>query len=151
MSATYATPLRLELGASRRMGGWLLAGHGLAALMLPLTPLSLSITFLLAAVILASLAGYWRRHASRMAPACIRSLVWEADGLCRLHLRDGTRCRTTLYRQAFVQPWLVILHLRGPGRRQRHLVVLPDMLDTTSFRRLRVRLRMELEQTDAAH
>ena len=43
---------------------------------------------------------------------------------------------------SFVAPWLTIVRWRPPGRRfSRSLVILPDMLDPESFRRLRVILR----------
>lgn len=43
---------------------------------------------------------------------------------------------------SFVAPWLTIVLWRPPGARfSRPLVILPDMLDPESFRRLRVVLR----------
>lgn len=149
MSGTYATPLHLELGPSRRLRGWLLALHALAMLLLPVAGLPPYAALALAVAIVLSLAWHWPRHVSRTAPACIRTLTWEAERACRLQRRDGTVARATLCGQAFVQPWLVILQLAEPGRLRQHLVVLPDMLDATSYRRLRVRLRLELERLDA--
>lgn len=43
-------------------------------------------------------------------------------------------------------PWLVIMHFKGDGGRTHHLVLLPDMLEKRLFRRLRVRLMIEVNQ-----
>ncbi len=133
------------------MATWLLLVHTGAILMLPFAALPLPATLAVAAGILVSLAWYWPRHASRTAPACIRTLSWNADGTCHLQRQDGGACLATLRRQAFVQPWLVILQLREAGYLCRYLVIVPDMLDPASFRRLRVRLKLELGQTDESH
>jgi toxin CptA len=133
------------------MAAWLLLVHATAALLLPFAALPVPAGLLIAAGILASLAWYWPRHASRTSAASIRTLTWDGDGICHLQRQGGAVCRATLCRQAFVQPWLVILQLRENGRLRRHLVILPDMLDGVDFRRLRVRLGMELDQADATH
>jgi len=130
------------------MGAWLLLAHAAAFLSLPFAGLPVAAVPALGAAVTASLLWYWPRHASRTAPDCVRALSWEGDGSCHLEYVDGAACRATLYRQAFVQPWLVILQLEVAGRR-RSLVILPDMLDPATFRRLRVRLRMELDRGHA--
>lgn len=132
------------------MGAWLAAVHGLAALVLPFAAMALSVKLLFACIVTLSLVRHWSRHATRTASSCVRSLRWDGDGSCRLERRDGTHVRLTLYPQAFVQPWLVILQLGAPGRVRRRLVILPDMLARDSFRQLRVRLRMAADETDAA-
>jgi hypothetical protein len=63
---------------------------------------------------------------------------------CRVLLGNGEQQDVTLGRSAFVQPWLVIIHFHHPARRPYYLLLLPAMLDPCTFRRLRVRLRMEL-------
>ncbi|MEZ5540555.1 MAG: protein YgfX [Pseudomonadota bacterium] len=131
------------------MAAWLLAGHACAGLTLSLTPLPLPLTVLLTVALLLSLVWYWPRHVSRTAAACLQIVTWEAERQCRLQRRDGAVAQAALCGQAFVQPWLVILRLAGPGRTRRYQVILPDMLDATTFRRLRVRLRLELERRDA--
>lgn len=127
------------------MGAWLLLVHTLAVLALPFAALPGAAALLLGVAIAGSLVWHWPRHARRDAPASVRVLSWEGDGSCHLELADRTVRRATLYRQAYVQPWLVVLQLRADGRR-RCLAILPDMLDPVTFRRLRVRLRMELGQ-----
>jgi hypothetical protein len=151
LSGKYATPLHLELHASRRMAAWLLLVHAVGILVLPFAALPLPATLAVAAGILVSLVWHWPRHASRTAPACIRTLTWNADGSCHMQRQDGAACLVTLRRQAFVQPWLVILQLREAGYLCRHLVIVPDMLEPASFRHLRVRLKLELGQANESH
>jgi hypothetical protein len=49
--------------------------------------------------------------------------------------------------QAFILPWLVILHFNSRRRNMRYLVLLPDMLDRQVFRKLRVRLKVEINRS----
>jgi hypothetical protein len=133
------------------MGAWLLLVHLSALLLLPFAALPAPAAAPVAVLVVLSLVWHWPRHASRTAPSCIRALTWAGDGSCRLQRQDGGARHTTLCRQAFVQPWLVILQLREAGRLCRYLVILPDMLDRVSYRRLRVRLRMELGAANDTH
>ncbi|MGD8617757.1 MAG: hypothetical protein PVH54_01065 [Gammaproteobacteria bacterium] len=143
MSGQYATPLQLEIGPSRRMLAWLLLTHGAALLMLPLLPIPLLLRLALGGMVLFSLAWYWRRLISRRHPQAVRGLRWEAGRDCVLQVASGEQLQTLLAPRAFVMPWLVILYFTG---RPRQLLLLPDMLTPESFRRLRVRLRLELQQ-----
>jgi toxin CptA len=128
------------------MGAWLLLAHAAAATVLPFVALPLPVVLLVAAGILYSLCRYWPRQASRTSAGAIRTLSWDSDWSCQLQLQGGESRRATLCQQAFVQPWLVILQLSEGGRSRRCLVIMPDMLDGESFRRLRVRLMMQLGQ-----
>jgi hypothetical protein len=68
----------------------------------------------------------------------------------RLTLRSGRETGATLRPFVFMQPWLVILHFRRDDGRTVRLVLLPDMLDADSFRRLRVRLLIDLKRLAAS-
>ena len=46
--------------------------------------------------------------------------------------------------RVFILPWLVILGFNSRRRDMRYLVLLPDMLDQDIFRKLRVRLKLEI-------
>ena len=128
------------------MGGWLMLTHGVPLLVWPLLPFTAWLLAPLAAATGISLWWQWRRHATRVHRDAIRQLQLVAGSDCRLRLASGQLVAATLLPQAIVLPWLVILHFRGPGRKLRHLVILPDMLPATLFRRLRVRIRMTLQQ-----
>lgn len=120
--------------------------HTVPLLVWPLLPFTAWLLAPLAAASGFSLWWHWRRHAVRVHRDAIRQLHWGPARDCRLLLTSGHQVATTLLPQAIVLRWLVILHFRGPGRQLRHLVILPDMLSSGRFRRLRVRLRIALQQ-----
>ena len=90
-----------------------------------------------------SLFFNWSRHVRRTSPRCIKTVIWKEGRQCRVLLGNGVQQDVSLGRSAFVQPWLVILHFHRLGRRH-YLLLLPDMLDSDTYRQLRVRLHMEL-------
>lgn len=141
---TYATPLRIEPVGTRRIGRGLLCVYGCATLVVALLPLPLNVRCLLELGLLLSLAWQWRCHVSRTSPRCVQAMTWQEGRACRVRLRNGAEQDVILGNSAFVQPWLVIIHFHGRHRRRHYLLLLPDMLDRNTYRRLRVRLRMEL-------
>ena len=58
--------------------------------------------------------------------------------------RNSKTAIMQLQADACVTPWLVVLRLRDDAGQTHHLPVLPDMLPRVQFRRLRVRLRLEV-------
>ncbi len=146
LSGQYATPLRLELGRSRRVWLCLTLLHGAPLVMLPFMQLPSMPTLLVALVLLLSYLRYRRLYSLTDNPDSVRTLVWGPADRLQLTLACGRRETASLLPQVFVQHWLVILHLNQNMNRSRHLIVLPDMLDTESFRRLRVRLLLEMKQ-----
>lgn len=96
--------------------------------------------------LLFALRWQWPRQVSRTAADCIAAVTWLEGRACRLRLRSGRELDATLGDTAFVQPRLVIVNFRLSRWRRRYLLLLPGMVDSDSFRRLRVRLRMELRR-----
>jgi hypothetical protein len=147
---TYATPLRLEPGVSRRLGRFLALSHGAALAVLPFC----SLPPLPAAAMVLGVVLSWlrtrRRDVLRRDPECIASLVWEEGNRVRLMLRSGRESGATLRPFVFMQPWLVILHFRRDDGHYARLVLLPDMLDENTFRRLRVRLLIDMKHLAAS-
>jgi hypothetical protein len=142
---TYATPLLLEPGVSRRLGGLLALSHGAALAVLPFSGLPpLPAAALALSVVLSWLRSH-RRDVLRRDPDAIASLIWESGNRCRLLLRSGEEIGAVLRPFGFLQPWLVILHFRRDDGRAARLVLLPDMLDRETFRRLRVRLLIDMK------
>jgi hypothetical protein len=137
----YATPLRLEPARSVRLAGWLLSGHTGAILLLPWLPLHPLLQLALGLALCGSLLWHWLDTVLRSLPGSVRSFTWLAGSDCRVQPLRGPACRAQLCGAAFVQPWLVILGYRTGRRRRRYLLLLPDMLDPDTYRRLRVRLR----------
>ena len=142
-------PLRIEPRPSRRLLAALVAAHTAAALAVLVAVSQPLVCALLLALLLASAVQSVREHGSRGTTlfACELQLTGERD--CRI-LRGGTQsvlCRVE--DSSYVSPWLVVLHLRMPGRlRLQHVVLLPDSLDADAFRRLRARLRWSQSSAD---
>jgi toxin CptA len=113
-------------------------------MLLPWLPVAASLQVALGLAIVASLGWQAASQVLRIAPGSLRSLTWQQGRDCRLELAGGGRLSATLEPYAFVQPWLVIIAYRVRRWPARYLLILPDMLDADTRRRLRVRLRMEL-------
>ncbi len=148
MSSTgYATPLNLELRPSWRLGAFLAVSHVGAAAALLLTSLPWWAVIGLASVIAASMMRLVTRFALFTDPRAIDHLEWLTGGEWRLSSRDGTAFSGVLLPGTYLHPWLVVLAFRV-GRSRRNVVILPDMLDSDTFRRLRVRLRLTPQRNE---
>lgn len=139
--AAYTSPLVLEPGASRYLILYLVVIHALA-LAVVAVPLKMPVAlrFALAVAIVISFIWQWRRSREH-DPARIHRLVWEADDDWTLWRNDSTELVGQLRPDSYESTWLVILRLQLEQGGWRTVVLLPDMLDRQSFRRLRVRMR----------
>ena len=103
----------------------------------------------MAVVVLGSLAYTECAHGARCLPSSVTTLLWTGDGMWEIGTRDGELLQADLapnggIRPAvYVHPALVVLNFRTGGRFGKAVVLLPDMVDSEAFRRLRVRLRFE--------
>lgn len=127
------------------MAVWLILVHVAPLLLLPLLPLPPWLKLAISSMVLYSLLDSWRRLIRRSHPGAIRRVTWKDAEHCRLSLQSGKQLDVTLASQAFILPWLVILHFRSSRRRFLYLPVLADMLDKEVFRQLRVRLRIAMD------
>lgn len=123
---------RVELSPSRVATGFVLAAGGATwalALYVPFAPL---VKAGIALWIALTMLSACRSRACEIVLAGDEIDVRAPDNWRRGRLRDGS----------FVAPWLTIIRWR-PERANfdRTVVVLPDMLDAESFRRLRILLR----------
>jgi len=128
------------------MAVWLILVHVTPLLLLPWLPLPAWLKLAIFSMVLYSLFDAWRKQARRSHPGAVRHVSWKEADHCRLILQSGKQLDVTLAPQAFILPWLVVLHFRTSRRRTRYLPVLADMLDEDLFRQLRVRLRIAMDQ-----
>ena len=124
---------------------FLALSHGAALAVLPFCGLPPLPCFALALGVVLSWLRTRRREVLRREPEAIQALVWVDGNRWRLTLRSGDETGAALRPFVFMQPWLVILHFRRDDGRAARLVLLPDMLDADSFRRLRVRLLIDMK------
>jgi len=145
-SAPAASALRLTLRASRRLAALLLLVHGGALTLTFTLPLSRLFMLLLAVAISVSLV--WSLGAARLKRRAIVELMWDTMGEWMLRDAAGGEMQARLLPGAYVHPQWVILNFVPVGQRwrwyrhgrRRTVILLNDMLDADSLRRLRVRL-----------
>lgn len=130
----FASPLVLEPRRSRYLHIYLVLIHALALAVIA-APLNLSLTLRLAVAVVVVLS--FIRHITRLPP---RRLAWQTDEDWQLLFQDGSERTGQLRPDTYVSPWLVILRFQLEQGGRCSVVILPDMLDPQSFRRLRVRL-----------
>ena len=118
--------------------------HGGALVALLLAPLSWPLRALLALLLLLSLrysVARWPLLARRRS---VVALLRDETGEWHATLAGGEELDVRLLPDSFVSTWLVVLNF-SPAKSHGSLsvVILPDMLDRNTLRRLRVLLRME--------
>ena len=120
--------------------------HGSVLLVLLFTGLPLPVTV---AIALAAARGFllsWRTHVSLTHPAAIHQLRWGDGNDWQLTRQDGTTVHTSLQPRVFIHPRLVILRFRQSWWHSFSVVLTTDRLDPEIFRKLRVRLLIEIRQ-----
>jgi toxin CptA len=89
-----------------------------------------------------SLAFYLKRYARLAAPNSIIALEAGEDCTCVIETRNGRRLHGILLPTSYVSASLTVLNLKAHGERlARHVVILPDAINSEDFRKLRVFLR----------
>ena len=149
LSGKYATPLLLEPGPSLALHAWLVLSHVVTILILPFMALALWPGLILMLVVCFSLSRTIRLHVTRSHPDSVCAVEWFEAGTCKLQLASGKDIKVRLMPQVFMLSWLVIMHFKSDRGRVHHLVLLPEMLDRRVFRRLRVRLMIEVNEAVA--
>jgi hypothetical protein len=119
----------------------LVAAHGVT--LAALFPLAFPIwaKTALAFFVLLSLGYHLRREAWLSAPSSTTALMLEGDQVV-LTTRNGEQLSGKILRDSLVTPYLTVLNVLPRGARMaRSVIILPDSLDTESFRQLRVWLK----------
>ena len=144
LSKPYATPLFLELNASPVLAALLWLVHGSAVIVVFLLDPPLWLLLVAITVLVCSLTANLGRHASRNHPQAIKRIVWSTDQQWYLYTADRNRYSAILLPPAYVQSYAVILSFRTDTGQTSHVLLIPDMLTSEAFRKLRVRLQLEM-------
>jgi len=128
------------------LGYWLILVHAVPLLLLPVLQLSGWLSLAVFSALLCSLIRSWCLQVRRHHPDAVCSMVWGEGKDCLLGLYSGRQVEVSLSHRAFILPWLVIVHFRSRQQYLRYLVLLPDMLDREVFRKLRVRMKLEINR-----
>ena len=158
------TTVKLPVGASRTLLGWLCFIHFVALLSVVFLSISIAVRFFLVMLVLLSLAHTLRQHYFRTAANSVRTVVLRSDRSSvkpvemipdessetwqlALHSDqpavDGERSlhAAKLTSSYLVTPWLVLLNFKIEGRlRTLPVLLFPDATDAEQLRRLRVLL-----------
>ncbi|MEJ2326279.1 MAG: hypothetical protein P8Y27_08060 [Chromatiaceae bacterium] len=141
-----AHPLRLPLllrpGFSRRLAGFIGGTHGAGLAVLMLLPIPWYWRGAGALFVIGSFLYQASVHLLHRGRGAVRAASWGADGTWTLSLASRGELEATLAPSTFVGNSLMVLNFRCGRWRRYALVLLPDNLDATLLRRLRVRLRL---------
>ncbi|HEB87636.1 MAG TPA: hypothetical protein ENI68_11570 [Gammaproteobacteria bacterium] len=141
----YRQPLDLKPRSSRRLFLILLTVHLLAvsALFLPTTLPWYGRSMLLFAIILSAWSTLYKARFQTIKNAC-----WKMNGDFELELLNGKYVPAHLLAGSLVTEWLIILHLACTDNCKHQWLILPDMIERETYRRLCVRLRQWYADTD---
>ena len=118
----------------------LLVAHVASAILIFILPLPLWSKFVALPIIAASAWHNVRAYALLSAPNAVRGLRIHSNG--NLEIERGKLQSAALVGEQFIHPQLTIIRCKTEtSRRPIAIVILPDMLDTETFRALRVRLK----------
>jgi hypothetical protein len=146
LSRKYATPLRLEIRPSRTLGYWVSMAYSLPLLLLPFLQLPGWLNLVLLMLLTGGFIRTWRSQVLLLHQDAVQSLHWGEEKHCLLGLRSGSQQQKVLCNQVFLMPWLVILYFNKTGFGKDSLLLLPDMVDPETFRKLRIRLQLEINK-----
>lgn len=83
-----------------------------------------------------------RQQALRVSPRAVVAIDIDGEGEFGLRFADAREWRGCELADSWVHPKLVLLSLRGEGRRHARVAIAADALPAEAFRRLRVWLRL---------
>ena len=119
----------------------LVAAHGTALAVLAPLALPIWTRTLLALLVIISLLYHVWRDAWLLALSSSKTLLLDGD-LLLLVARNGDQVTAQVLADSLITPFITILNVLPQGAYlARSIIILPDSLDTESFRQLRVWLR----------
>lgn len=142
-STKFAVPFRITLKTSFLLNGALLIMYLGAFYWLWAFDLSLLIKLIVAAALIVGLINHSRQHLFKTSRRAVTNMIWQEQDQWQLETATGDTINARLKGSSFVNPWLIVLNLKPEqGGRMLPVVVMPDSVDSTTFRRLSVKLRM---------
>jgi toxin CptA len=133
--------VRARLRPSRLLTTMFVLVHASAAAVLCTVVLPLEVTLAIGVAIAASLLHALWRHALLRSRGSLVTVEIRNRSEAAVKRKDGEWHDAEILGTSSVTPWLTVLNLAGPGRRRRHVLLVPDNIDSQDFRELRVLLR----------
>ena len=128
------------------LGYWVIMAYGLPLLLLPFLQLPGWLNLAILILLFCGFISSWRSRVLLLRQDAVQLLHWGEEKHCLLGLRSGSQLQKVLCDQVFLMPWLVILYFNKTGSGKDSLVLLADMVDRETFRKLRVRLQLEINK-----
>ena len=120
----------------------LIVAHGITISALYTLPFPVWAKIALVFFILLSMVYHLWREAWLSAPSSAVALLLEEDNLAVLTQHNGKQLNCKILCDSLVTPFLTILNvLPQDSRMAQSIIILPDSMDSVSFRQLRVRLK----------
>jgi toxin CptA len=138
--------LNIRLKPSLYLALLLSAAHAIVIGLVLALPLPIGLKLVITLVICISLVFYLKRNARLASPNSIIELQIDEDCACIIDMRNGKRLDCILLPTSYVSASLTILNLKTNGELlARHVVILPDAINSDDFRKLRVLLRWKFK------
>lgn len=142
-SEKFVVPFRITLNTSFILNGALLLMYLGAAYWLWAFDLHVVFKLVLLAALLVGLINHSRQYLFRSARRAVTELVWWDEDQWQLQTAAGESLDVRLLGTSYVNPWLIVLNFKPvEGGRPWSVVILPDSVDSTTFRRLSVKLKL---------
>ncbi len=142
-SAKFAVPFRITLKTSFLLNGALLIMYLGAFYWLWVFELNALIKLILLTALIVGFIYHARQYLFKTSKRAVKSMIWQEQDQWRLETATGDTINARLMGSSFVNPWLIVLNFKPEqGGRMLPAVVMPDSVDSTTFRRLSVKLRM---------
>ena len=94
-------------------------------------------------VVAAGFIMHLRQYLFRNSQKAVKEMLWLEGMDWQLENSRGQLQRVKLLANSVVSPWLIVLNFQAEqGRRKWPVVLMPDSVDSTTYRRLSAKLRM---------
>jgi hypothetical protein len=140
----------ISISPSMRLAIALCAAHLAAAGLLWLVPIPVLAKGALTLAVAVSFVYFLARDAALHAANAIVALELKSGGDMSFQTRDGRWVDCELSGSSYVSSRLTVVNLRPAGKgRTRHVILVPDNVDSRDFRRLRIWMRWKNESGSA--
>lgn len=142
-SAKFAVPFRVSLQTSLLLNGLLAIMYLGAMYWIWTLELALWLVLSMQCVVAAGFVAHLRQYLFRNSNKAVKEMVWLDGKDWQLENSNGQLQQVSLLGNSVVSPWLIVLNFQPEqGGRKWPVVLMPDSVDSTTFRRLSAKLRM---------
>ena len=143
--------LRIRLTPSRLLAAVLILAHAAAIVVVVMVELPQWLKVVAIALLIAQCAVVVRRQALLRGANAATAIEITSDHRINVESRSAGWCEYEVLGSSYVAPYLTVLNLRQSGTRvAKHVLLLPDSLNTDDFRKLRVWLRWKEDSANSS-